>query len=313
MTILRRFFQLLAFSMWSSNLYAQKSITATGEYSMRVENNMTLNEAKSFAIQLAQLNAIEMQFGKVIAQDNSTYVSNSQSGDNVVTNTVFNFLSNSYVKGEWVEDIKDPAIKEFYKDDEHWIDVTVEGKIREVQTISIKFEAYSTSCPELKCKTISFNDGQDFYYVFKSPEDGYLSLYLTDPEYSYTFLLLPYKKSVHKKCVPIKGDKEYVFFSKNHDYFNDGPAIDEQTISLAPKNLLQKYQLWCIFSREPLEKPLLEDESVTTKKFLDQESLKQGYSLPKGISEDKFRLWIQEYRVHNKKIQLQQLNITVKK
>jgi len=303
----------LLFILFNHPAFSQKNYPSTGEYLMRVENNMAWNDAVKIAVTQAQVNAIENKFGRAITQDNSTYVQNSQAGENVKTNTTFNFISNSYVKGEWIEDIKEPEIRKIDTNGEQWIKVTVYGKIREITAPDNKFDAFALSCPDLKCQTRNFNDGQDFYLYFKSSEDGYVAIYCSDPSLKYTFLLLPYKRSINKKNVPVKADREYIFFSKKNDYFNDGNGIDEQTMSVGENSQAEKYQVWILFSPEPLDKPVLEDESITTKKFLDEQSIKQGYTLQKGINDEKFKEWLQGYRVYNKKVQLSSIFIDANK
>jgi hypothetical protein len=311
-TILKSLTLLLAL-LHAQPLIAQHAIKATGEYTMRIEDNMTMNDAKKQAVQYAQLNAIESVLGKIIIQDNSTYLYNKQSGNTNESNSNFNFVSNTYVKGEWVEDLSPPVFKELPRGEERWLSVTVTGKVREVADVQTKFETYALNCPNVKCKTASFNDGQDFYCYFRSPEDGYLAIYLTDPEYRYTFMLLPYKNSAIKKSVPIIADKDYIFFNRQFDYFNEAAAVDEQIISLAPSRSSQKYKLWIVFSPNQLSKPVLEDETMTTRKFLDPVSVKQGYSLQKGMPEEKFREWLEGYRVREKKVQLSVISVDVYK
>lgn len=291
----------------------QKAERASAEYSMRVENNMSWEDAVNKAIQYAQVKAIEETFGKVILQDNSTYIKNQQNGDLVKTNSTFSFVSNSYVKGEWVENVDEPKIEKLNRGDETWIKVMVKGRVREITTPVNNFTAYPLNCPNQKCKAQVFNDGQDLFVYFKAPEDGYLSIYLTDPSVGYTFLMLPYKHSNVKKCVKILADKDYIFFSKAHDYFNEVNAIDEQIASISPGEESAKYQLWLVFSNEPVEKPVLEDEAITTRKFLDEVSIKQGYTLQKGTSTTSFIEWLQNYRLHNKKVQLATMFLNVNK
>lgn len=292
---------------------AQKAEKASAEYTMRVENNMSWEDAVNKAIQYAQVKAIEETFGKVILQDNSTYIKNEQNGDLVKTNSTFSFVSNSYVKGEWVENVDEPKIEKLNRGDETWVKVIVKGRVREITTPVNNFTALPLNCPDQKCKAQIFNDGQDLFVYFKAPEDGYLSIYLTDPSVGYTFLMLPYKHSNIKKCVKIVADKDYIFFSKKHDYFNEVNAIDEQIVSISPGVVSEKYQLWMVFSNEPVEKPVLEDESITTRKFLDETSIKQGYTLQKGISTTSFVDWLQNYRLHNKTVQLASIFLNVNK
>ncbi len=311
------FFNILVFflfSLFSFTVNAQKTERQTGEYSMLIENSMSQNEAEKMAIERAKLIAIENAFGKVLEQDNSTYIQNKQTADKVETKTSFNFIANTYVKGEWIEDLKKPEITYTEKDNERWIKVIVYGKVREITTIESNFEVRTLSCPEIKCQTQQFNDGQDVYIAFKSPEKGFLTIYLEDPETKYTYLYLPYKGSrIYEKCVPIKADQEYVFFSKNHDYCNEKGGICELTASVATGNNSEKNQLWILFSTEALDKPTLEDETTVTKKFLNEQDIKKGYTLPKGTDSYKFREWIQSYRVHNKKVQLKSVFFDVYK
>ena len=303
---------LLFIVLWPVSAIAQRTIKATGEFSMRIDDDMSLNEAKRLALQYAQLNAIESEFGKVLVQDNSTYMS-SGSGGGATGITSFNFVSNSIVKGEWVEDLTQPVFKEVQQGSERWLKVTVAGKVREIAGTEAKHEAFALSCPDAKCKTVSFNDGQDLYCYFKSPEDGYLSIYLFDPDFQYTFLMLPYRSSALKNAVPVKADKDYIFFNRFADYFKDGEAVDELAINVPASRSSQKYRLMFLFSAEPLSKPALEDEMVTTKKLLDPASIKQGYSLQKGMPEDKFSAWLDAYKVRNRKLQVSQLSIDVNK
>jgi hypothetical protein len=281
---------------------------------MKVDDNITWEDAKIKAIKLAQINAIENAFGKAIIQDNSTYIQNTQRAESVKTSSAFNFISNTYVKGDWIEDIITPVINKIQEGDNTWIKVNVKGKVREIKELEVKFIANSLTCPDLKCKTQKFNDGQDFFLYFKSPEDGFLSCYMTDPETKYTFLLLPYKNSaIFKKCIPIKADRDYIFFSKKHNYFEQNATIDEQVLSISSDKVAEKYQIWLLFSTESIEKPVLEDEGIIAGKFLDQSSIQQGFTMPKGIESDKFREWLQEYRLHNKSIQLSSIFIDVNK
>ena len=316
-TLMKCFYKiLLLFLLIIANppAFAQKTKVETGEYAMRIEDNTSKEEAKNIAIHRAQVNAIENAFGKTIEQDNTTYIQNKQNGEQVHTNTTFNAISNTYLKGEWVEDIKEPEIAFTTRSNETWIKVTVKGRVREITTIENKFETHTLSCPDIKCQTQQFNDGQDVYVGFKSPEDGYLTIYLTDPDTKYTYLYLPYKGSqIYKKCVPVKADQAYIFFSKQHDYCNEKGSICELTASVATGNNAEKNQLWVLFSTQPLDKPALEDEAITTKKFLAEQDIKNGYTLPKGMETDKFREWLQDYRVHNKKVQLESVFFDVYK
>ena len=294
--------------------FAQKTIDARGEYQMRVEHNVTWDDAVSFATVQAQVNAIENSYGRAITQDNATFIRNNQDKNGVQTQSTFNFISNSYVRGEWVEDIDEPKVEKILIENEYWVNVKVHGKIRPITMPDNEFESFTMSCPDIKCQTRSFNDGGDLYLYFKSAKDGYVAVYLTDPSLKYTFQLLPYKTAVKNKTdVAVIADHSYIFFSKPKDELGEPNKVDEQAITVDGEAASEQFQVWVLFAPTPLVRPVLDDDSLATKKFLDPESIKQGYTLPKGIDESKFRKWLQGYRAINSKVQSLSLFIDVKK
>ena len=175
----------------------------------------------------------------------------------------------------------------------------VEGLVREIETDPIGFEYQTLNCPKLSCKTELFKDDQDFYLSFKSPENGYLAIYLDDPNLSETSRILPYQDSrLYEGSVKINRDIEYLFFSKANDQLKEIGAIDELKFKLAKGNESEQFKLFVIFSKDPFSNPLLNESK---KMVLDKIT---ELTLPKSMPSEQFQRWLQKFRINRKKIQV---------
>ncbi|MFM7589804.1 MAG: hypothetical protein ACKO55_11915, partial [Bacteroidota bacterium] len=121
--------------------YAQRSnqVKARGEYLMPVEGSISMDKAKSLAIERAKIDALRKEFGEVVVQGNSTYLKNSSTGDLQSSTSAFNFLSETFVNGEWAEDIDTPTInytpRKTKLGNETWIEVKVYGYVRALEPV----------------------------------------------------------------------------------------------------------------------------------------------------------------------------------
>lgn len=89
----------------NDNGFCQKVKTVEGEYTYHVPENVSLAEAKRYALKQAQLNAIANEFGTVVERTNLTRVENSSKA----SETRFVSLGSSDVKGEWIGFIGKPV------------------------------------------------------------------------------------------------------------------------------------------------------------------------------------------------------------
>ena len=60
-----------------------------------------------------------------------------------------------------------------------WIYCDIVGKVRE-SIPKAGIEAYTMNCTDEKCITATFVNNSDLYVYFRSPVDGYLSIFLFD-------------------------------------------------------------------------------------------------------------------------------------
>jgi len=293
----------LAIFVFSFHSQAQK--TSVGEVTVRLEKRMTAEQAKNEALMQARLSAIEKAFGTVIRGESSTWIKTT-TGNDINTETTFDFIANNYLNGEWISDIGEPEIKTITSGDEIWYKCKVKCKVRELKERKVEFEAYPLSCPQKTCKTEAFNNGQNLYFYFKSAEKGFLTVFFAaQGEY---FRLLPYQQVSDKlyNCFPVAADKEYIFFEKNNAYY--GETVDEMEMSTEYSNELNI--IWVLFSTEEFSKRILQDK---TKELLDISEIKKGYTMPKSLTTHDFLEWVQKIRTKDDKIQVDIIGISIKK
>ena len=114
-----------------------------------------------------------------------------------------------------------------------------------------------------------------------------------------------------EEAMPIKADKEYLFFSDKpeHNYFEDD-FFAEDTYELAASSEKDINQLYVIFSKKPLNKPILsKDENDKILVELD----KENYELPRIINSDEFKLWLVKIQQIRNDIQINNMLISIEK
>lgn len=266
-------------------LYGQTEVEMTGKARMRQEMSMSSNEAKSAVINLAKVNAIESAFGTYIEQENISRIENDKSS--------FNTIGTVRVKGEWIKTIGEPQVSfkmiESNSADnpmpEIWWTCTIKGLVREMSAPDVSYDAFSLIEPEKKFESSKFRNGDSFYYYFKSPNNGFFALFL---EFEGTvYRMLPYQEmnGEYLSALPIKADKEYIFFDpeKNYSYYPDFPdhLVDEMQMGTELEEEVDL--LYVVFSQQPFGKPML-NESATG----------GSLTLPKSVSTSRFQGWLRD-------------------
>jgi hypothetical protein len=264
--------------MPGNSLYAQKTKRAEGSSKIMVENNMTREQTEIKVKERAMVNAIESVFGTYVEQITDISIKSGR--------VSYNIIGGTQVKGEWVETI-DINFEDFgSKDDktgkiETWIQCTIKGRVkRATPKANVVFEILS--CPEKTCRKEKFHSGESLYVYFKSPVDGYLTIYLDDG--SMVYRMLPYNSAGSQKTVFVEGDKEYIFFSneKEHNYFED---ITPDEIELYTTRLSEYNNLYFTFSESNYIKPLLNSAYK-----------QEEYIIPKSLTTKEFQKWLARNR-----------------
>lgn len=259
--------------------FAQKVKTESGTAQVKLEKNMTKEEANQKVEELAKINAIENAFNTYVEQEANITVNSGKSD--------FRIIGTTKVKGEWIETL-DKKLTEDIKDEKGsfgmektvWITCKIKGKIKEASP-KANIEFATLSCPKLNCRSTTFTSGEQLYLQFKSPLDGYLSVYLDDG--NIVNRLLPYSSSQNSSSLNVKADKEYFFFVKGESNSELGKPDEVELYSLKK---IEYNTLYIIFSEKNYYKPILNQEKVTD----------NGYLLPKSLSKTQFDDWLSNNR-----------------
>ncbi len=275
---------------------AQNIRHARGSSQLRIENNMTRVQALEKAEDQAIINAIENSFGTYISQEGNTVVADGK--------VSYNIIGLTKVKGEWIRTTKSDAKDDIRpipgsKETETWITFTIEGDAREIRSLA-NLEVKTLRCPQIECETVDFLNPQSFYMYFKSPVDGYLSIYSIEED-GITRRLFPYLSQDSQSTVKVRGDESYILFStdKNLNKFNC--VVDK--IELFTDRSLEYNTFYAVFSPNDYVKSFL-SEAVPQK---------DNYKLPKSLPTKKFQEWLSDSQANSPDFQVKRIKISISK
>ncbi len=256
-------------------------------------------EAKKRAFRQAKVDALQDAFGTLIMQGNTIYIENKKTGEKVETNTVFKMIGNTAVKGEIIK-----VLKENYKETQKkekvpgkkkkqevtYIECSVELLAKELKNTKIQVETFPLKDTKLIRPETDFYEGDDFFLYFRSPVNGYLTVYLDDNDNAQCLLPYVHMPAGFEEAMPIKADKEYVFFSDKPEFnYFDDDFFKEDTYELYANSEKDINRLYVIFSKKPLNKPILKDDKH---KEVLLDLGKENYSLPRVVPSDEFQEWL---------------------
>ena len=275
---------------------SEKIVKVTGKAQVKMESDMTMDEAYSKAKELAIIDAIQNAFGTYVEQQSDMTIANGM--------TSFNIIGSTKVKGEWIETI-DEKYKQDLKTEKTtygtqqipWITCTIKGKARKaIPKAQINYDILNS--PNPASRTLSFYDREQLYFWFKTPVDGYLTIFLEDEDAVYR--LLPYLSmdSKYQSGVPVKGDEEYLFFSPDYNAF-PRYTVDELIMNLN-KEQIEYNNIYIVFSQNPFAKPMLNDSKTTNDKIL-----------PRSLSKEEFQNWLAYNRSLNTSFQDKKIKISI--
>ena len=278
---------------------AQKSVSTKGTSQVRMESNMTKEQVREKAEDLAMINAVENAFGTYVEQNADIKVDNGA--------VSYNIIGTTKVKGEWLrthkkefkEDIQDQLDNDQHKEKVIWISCNIEGEVREIRS-KASLDIKSLRCPMPECETTIFFDTQSFLLYFKSPVDGYLSVFI-DENSETTRRLFPYLNQGNESAVKVEGDKPYWLFTNSNDLNRFASKADE--IELYTYSTIEYNNVYVLFSPSTYYKPILTNATL----------LPDGYVLPKAISTSKFQEWLSDCRVAMPDFQAKRIKISISK
>lgn len=280
---------LLLLTVVPALLFAQQERRVEGEYTYYAPQDVSLEAARATAIEQARIQALAEAFGTLIEQTTFTRQENTDGTSSI--NMLA--LGESTVKGEWLNDTKEPETEVVFEENFLMVTAHVWGVARELVSVPIDI-----SVKVLKNGTLdrfeddSFRDGDDIYLSFQSPSKGYLAVYLMDDK-GDAYCFLPYANDVDG-MFEVKANKPYVLFSSNHA--EKGEACDEYVLTC--DKALERDMLYVIFSPNPFVKA--NDASAPMKVKVGKEELE----LPRQLQYKDFQRWLLRNRRMDKKMQV---------
>lgn len=260
-----------------SQLFAQKVQTVDGEYLYYVPENVPIEIARQTAIERARLEALATAFGTSVSQVNTTSMTNS----NGQSELSFMSSGGSEVKGEWLEDTREPVAEPFYEQGMLCIKARVWGKAREIVGAAIDIDTrVLRNGLDTRFESSDFRDGDDLFLYFRTPVKGYLTIYLVDAEQE-AFCLLPYMRDTNGKA-EVMNNVDYVFFSPQAADVNKH-LVDEYTMTC--NRGIEQNEIYVIFS--PNE-------------FAKANDRQTDMNLPRELPFADFQKWLNRNRMRDK-------------
>lgn len=250
-------------------LSAQKTLTVSGEYTYNVPSHISLDMAKATALDRAKIAIIADNFGTVMGVSNTTSVKND------IDNSSVSFLSisESEVKGEWIETIGEPKFEISSPQGMLVIKVNVKGRIREISTARIPFDAkILRNGIEDKYESNTFKDGDELFISFQTPSDGYLTIYL-------------YDQTGVNRLLPLMGDK-------NGSQFISSGRREILFVRKAHNTISSEYVMTCNFDNEMNRIYII----FSPNRYYRANDLQESSSLPASLSFEDFQKWLSKTR-----------------
>jgi hypothetical protein len=281
-------------------LIAQKKTKVKAHYTLLLEDNDCIGEFKQKVINGAKIKALADKFGTLISQGTDLSVKNK----NEAVDTHFQLLQMSEVKGEWIETTQEKLIWELREEKEQqqhlYLTCQIEGFAIEKRHLIPNFEIITSKCESSKeCASTVFKEGDNFFVLFKSPTNGYLSIFWK--EENEVFRLFPYTTSqLEMGGMKIEENKNYWIFSSKE--FHNFPEINPREVDEMNLSTNGKDRLFCelivVFAEQPFLKPMLsERESDGIKTLTDNELNK----------------WLAKNKLHVDSFQEKRIYITIEK
>lgn len=274
---------LLSLSLVAS---AKDWVKVCGEERYVVPENVSLQDAKIEALKRAKANALAERFGMMVSQ-NTTSIMKENDGE---LGNYFLATSGAELRGEWLEDIKEPEYNIYYRNDIQVVEVSVCGKARERKSaeidLSVKVLRNGT---EMHNESETFSSGDSFYLYFRTPIKGFVCVYLVDENQQATCLLPYQREQLHS--VEVEANTDYLFFSIEHSV--QKVFVDEYVLS--SYNGIIQNQLYVIFSPNDFVKA----------------SDREYSSALRELSFVDFQAWLTRNRNHDEKMQVIKKVLTI--
>ena len=272
------------------SVYASDILSVTGESTYYDDGTKSKVECMRLAAEQARIDALAKKFGTIVSQDilQADRITGGKETNDFLS------LSSTEVRGEWIADDDKPEY-EFSHDVNSNLVVhcKVRGKAKEISNEAPGCEALvlRNGTDKRNADNI-FRDGDDMYLYFRGSVDGFLAVFLED-EGGNVYLLLPYPRDT-KTRVPVSKDKEYVFFSREHDKAGEKLGVPVEEMVMTAPDGPEYNRMFVVYSPEYFSRPVMN----------------AGAGLPSMKSEE-FNKWLVKARRNDNKMGVKAMNLRI--
>lgn len=269
---------------------ASDIVSVSGEATYYDDGTKSKVECMRLAAEQARIDALARKFGTIVSQDilQTDRISGNREHNDFLS------LSSSEVKGEWIADDGKPEYT-FSHDAKDNLIVTckVKGKAKEISNEAAAFEAkVLRNGTDLRNADNLFRDGDDMFLYFRGSVDGFLAVFLQD-ENDDVYLLLPYPRDT-KTRVPVGKDRDYIFFSREHDKGGDKYGVPVEEMVMTAPDGAEYNRLFVVFSPDYFSRPVMNASA----------------GLPVMNAED-FNKWLVKARRNDTKMGVKAMNLQI--
>ena len=271
---MKHYILILFLFFFSVHSFCQRVVNICGEYKYIAPDNLSPAEARAIALERARLTALANEFGTTVSQTNltTTHTTNGQTISDIIS------LGETEVKGDWLGDTKEPQVEIYYEQDRLIVFASVCGQARAIQHAEVEL-LISILCNGIESER--FYNNNRLSVDFKTPIDGYLSIFLRDDNVGVVSCLMPYETE-NGKARSVALNTNYTFLSTKDPLY----PYREETILVTQKKS-EFNTLLFVFSQNPFAMPITE----------------QGEFLPE-LSVADFQKWLRKNRVKDEAMQV---------
>lgn len=263
--------------------------TVEGVYTFYGDDSHSKKECDRLALEGARLNALAKAFGTVLTQSTMSDLRTGADGEQ----NSFAQISETDVKGEWIEDIGEPEYtRSMDADGNLVVTCKVRGRAREISNEAPDFIAEVLRNGNTRGQSgTTFRSGDDMALYVQTPVDGYMVVYLVaDDRRAYT--LLPYINS-DGGYARLRNGKEYVFFNADKADPAHGEPDEMVMLTDAP---VEYNTLYVIFSPKTFSKA--PDEFM-------------GEGVPRSLPFNDFYAWLGKARRNDPSMAVKKIQLTI--
>ena len=186
-----------------------------------------------------------------------------------------------------MSDTKEPEVSIAYENDVMVITASVCGKARELKTAEVELRMQVVSNG---IETERFKNNEKVAIHFKSPVNGYVSIFFRDDNAGMIYCMMPYENE-DGTAREVKSNKEYIYLSTEDPIY----PYQEETILVTDKTV--EFDTFIL---------------VFSKKDFSMPSSEAGEFVPELSVED-FQKWLRKNRINDETMQTIEKSIQIHK